>query len=311
MNCAQADQLLVDYLYQELSLIRAQALQIHLRSCSACSSSLAGLVSTRQVLQYLQQREPPSPLLGVIMSAALGSSRLLRGSSESRTSLWNVVHHPAFVAAVVVVVVCVGVAVGERPPPNVMYEADRQETDGSGSVAMLPETQRRRQDYLEVAPPSPSKPEVGHSSSPLRFASTPVRKTHDFSKQRPLKTAARVVARLRLTPEGRPRARPRSAAPAPAGAEPSRHDLLARCDRAAASKRCLVALRCYNRLVLRSPERVHEVTGKARGCFAVLHQSGRLSKKETRMRFPGLVPLIKTGSRRGKSAAPIRRSRKE
>ena len=311
MNCAQADKLLIDDLYQELSSIQARALQLHVRSCSGCSSSLEGLLSTRRVLRQLQLREPPSPLLDAIILAAWGSSRLPRGRGRARTSFWSAVHHPAFVAAVVVCVVCFGVAVQEWPAPTAMFEADRRDADGPGSVAMLPGPQPRPLDESEVAPPSPSQPVVGRSSAATRPNPAAENSRYDLSKRRPVKIAARAVARCRPQPEGRECERSGMARPISVSAKPSSRDLLARCDRAAASKRCGVALRCYNRLLLRSPKETHRVKKKARGCWALLHQRGMLSRNEARMHFPGLVPLFKTSPHRGKAATPAPRSHKE
>jgi hypothetical protein len=63
MDCKRVDQLLVDYLYQELEPALVEPVEAHLKSCSRCAEDLQSFERTRAVVGALEDQEPP-PVIG-------------------------------------------------------------------------------------------------------------------------------------------------------------------------------------------------------------------------------------------------------
>src|SRR5687767_9583362 len=97
----ESKELLVGYIYDELSTEERQALQVHLAACGACRLELEGLRATRT---HLSLWSPPVPDLGF---------RVIQGGSAPAPALPRRVRlAPAFAfAAAAVIVLAVAAAI--------------------------------------------------------------------------------------------------------------------------------------------------------------------------------------------------------
>jgi hypothetical protein len=107
MDCKRANELLMEYLYQELEPTQMDQFESHLKGCSACTGELAGYESTRQVMRQLPEVEPSPQLNERLMQQAAAAIRPQRPSffDRLREGMRVMVLHPAMTAAVMLVVV--------------------------------------------------------------------------------------------------------------------------------------------------------------------------------------------------------------
>lgn len=107
MNCKRANDLLMEYLYQELEPTQMDQFEAHLRGCSSCTDELAGYESTRQVMRQLPEVEPSPQLSERLMQQAAAAIRPQRPRllDRLREGMRMMVLHPAMTAAVMLVVV--------------------------------------------------------------------------------------------------------------------------------------------------------------------------------------------------------------
>jgi anti-sigma factor RsiW len=70
MDCRQIEELLMDYLYEELDTAQTDAYRAHLRGCQKCEALLAGYQRTRQAMRMLPDMEPPSSVTERLLAEA-------------------------------------------------------------------------------------------------------------------------------------------------------------------------------------------------------------------------------------------------
>jgi hypothetical protein len=143
MDCRRCNELLVDYLYQELDPREADAFEAHLQGCARCTQELASLEATRSVARDLPELDPPAHIGERLVKEALLALHPPRPSlwERLRDSLRIVVMHPAMTAAVTLVVV-VGISFyayrqssppTSRPKPDEMLPEVVHRTEGAES----------------------------------------------------------------------------------------------------------------------------------------------------------------------------------
>jgi hypothetical protein len=128
MDCKQIDELLVEYLYQEMDPSQVERFEAHLQTCPRCTQELSAYERTRAVMQDLPEVEPPVRVVDFL------SKEAARTVEPQSVSLWErlreglrlMVLHPAMTAAVTLVLVLgVSFYIYQRSTPPV----DRAEPD--------------------------------------------------------------------------------------------------------------------------------------------------------------------------------------
>jgi hypothetical protein len=128
MDCKQINELLIDYLYQELDPGQAERFEAHLQSCARCAKEVSSYESTRAMMQDLPQVEPPLRLSEFLLSEAKRSVRPTSPDlwARVREAFRFVILHPAMTAAVTLVLVLgVSFYVYQRSSP----QSDRVRAD--------------------------------------------------------------------------------------------------------------------------------------------------------------------------------------
>lgn len=107
MKCNQADDLLIDYLYQELDPEQMERFESHLRDCPSCTQEIDGFEQTRSLFRELPEEDPPARLSALLLQEASRAAARTpdRFWERVRRSLRMVVMHPAMTAAVTLVLV--------------------------------------------------------------------------------------------------------------------------------------------------------------------------------------------------------------
>src|SRR5687768_2755550 len=115
MQCKDIDELMVDFLYQELDDDKMQAWNAHVGACAACGTEMNSLQRTRQALRALPELEPSQAVSTRLLNEA--GKRAARSKAVEGGGLLDWLHrlvgpimaHPAWAAAASLLIV-VGVA---------------------------------------------------------------------------------------------------------------------------------------------------------------------------------------------------------
>jgi anti-sigma factor RsiW len=113
MQCQDIDELMVEFLYQELDATQQQAFQAHMDSCARCGAEMKSLVRTRQALRELPDAEPSPSISARLLHEA--GKRAAKADERGGALAWlsrffgPLVTHPAWAAAASLVLVA-GVA---------------------------------------------------------------------------------------------------------------------------------------------------------------------------------------------------------
>jgi anti-sigma factor RsiW len=184
MDCRQIEELMMEYLYQELDAAQTTAYRAHLSSCPQCAAQLAGYERTRQAVRLLPELDPPVGVTARLLheaaqrrpvqavAAGVGASGLSAAAAGKgqmgdrgwwgRVSDWlqPLFAHPGFVAATGLVLVAgvAGVLVLGR---HVGFEATAKAPQAVAPAA-VPEP--------PPAPAAAPPPTVGLSASPGTLA---------------------------------------------------------------------------------------------------------------------------------------------
>jgi anti-sigma factor RsiW len=154
MDCKHINELLLDYLYQELDPSQVESFEAHLKSCSRCASELASYERTRAIVKDLPEVEPPARIDDRILAEATRASQARPARAGEEASFWQrlaeglrlLVMHPAMTAAVTLVLV-LGVSFyvyrsssprSARETPDEPYtpEVDRRLPGGSATISV-------------------------------------------------------------------------------------------------------------------------------------------------------------------------------
>jgi len=82
VNCRQAEDLLIEYLYGELDSESAESMRAHLDECQDCAAKLAELNQVREVVAGLPEPEPTRIAVNKVLVQA-------REAAEARRPLWS------------------------------------------------------------------------------------------------------------------------------------------------------------------------------------------------------------------------------
>jgi len=107
MDCSRIDELMVDYIYQELEPTKVELFEAHLKGCARCTQEVSAYDSTRSMLQSLPQEDPPAQISALLLQEA---ERAVQPPAPGfwerlRMSMRGMVMHPAMTAAVTLVMV--------------------------------------------------------------------------------------------------------------------------------------------------------------------------------------------------------------
>jgi hypothetical protein len=167
MDCKHINELLVEYLYQELDPSQVESFEAHLQSCPRCAQELASYERTRAIVQEMPEVEPPPRIDERILAEA---ARLAQGRPSSPTQepgFWQriveglrmLVMHPAMTAAVTLVLV-LGVSfyvyrssspksVREELDTPYSPEVDRRLPSGSATISVRERAATEQEKRLE------------------------------------------------------------------------------------------------------------------------------------------------------------------
>jgi anti-sigma factor RsiW len=106
MQCRDIDDLLMDYLYQELDAARTAELESHVHDCARCEAEIGRLQRTRQALRELPELEPSLAVSTRILHEANRRARSERLGFFGWVSqlIQPIVMHPAWTAGLTAVV---------------------------------------------------------------------------------------------------------------------------------------------------------------------------------------------------------------
>ena len=107
MDCSRIDDLLVDYIYQELNPAQVELFEAHLQGCERCTHEVSAYESTRTMLQGLPEEDPPAQISALLLQeAARAVQPAAPGFWERvRLGMRGMVMHPATTAAMTLVMV--------------------------------------------------------------------------------------------------------------------------------------------------------------------------------------------------------------
>lgn len=159
MDCKHIEELLMEYLYQELDPAQAEHVETHLKACSRCAQDLASYEKTRAVVRDLPELEAPKGVEAILLrEAARAAQRDTVGFWQRfRGTLGVLVMHPAMTAAVTLVVVL-----------GVSFYVYRQGAPRRASEPEMPqfETDRRAPAGAVALPPRPMEEQAGAPAAP-------------------------------------------------------------------------------------------------------------------------------------------------
>ncbi|HKA86267.1 MAG TPA: zf-HC2 domain-containing protein [Haliangiales bacterium] len=115
MQCRDIDELMVDFLYQELGEPQAKAFEEHVHDCARCEAELASLARTRQALRAIPQLEPsPAVSARLLHEAARRAPKVAEERvgilARLREFFAPLARHPAWVGAAASVLLVAGLA---------------------------------------------------------------------------------------------------------------------------------------------------------------------------------------------------------
>jgi len=179
MDCKHIDELLVEYLYQELDPSQVEQFEAHLQSCPRCAGELASYERTRAIVQEMPEVEPPSRVDERLLAEASRAVNARPAAEGREPSFWQriseglrlLVMHPAMTAAVTLVLV-LGVSFyvyrsssprSAREQPDAPYapEVDRRLPSGSATISVRertaePEGEARKEEQATQQAPAPA-----------------------------------------------------------------------------------------------------------------------------------------------------------
>lgn len=190
MDCSQINELLMDYLYQELDPSSAERFEAHLHSCPGCTELISGFEATRSAFRELPEEDPPAAVSAFLLrEAAAAVAPEQEGFWERlRQGLRAMVMHPAMsIATTLVLVLGVsfyvyrqGPATGEREMIDVPLVEEEHSIAADRTAAIgMPDTEQARDEAPAKGAPAPVVP----VAQPAGTATAPVQVALDESKE--------------------------------------------------------------------------------------------------------------------------------
>ena len=141
MDCSRINELLVDYIYQEMEPSRVEHFEAHLKRCSSCAEEVSAFESTRSMMQGLPEEDPPAHISALLLQQASVAVQPAQPSlwERLRQSMRLAVMHPAMTAAVTLVAV-LGISFyvyKSSPPPGDAPRVDLPLVEGEAGTATI------------------------------------------------------------------------------------------------------------------------------------------------------------------------------
>ncbi|MBI4510387.1 MAG: zf-HC2 domain-containing protein [Deltaproteobacteria bacterium] len=191
MECRQIDELMMDYIYQELDEAQAAQVRSHVDECARCGSELMGMARVRAAARSLPELEPPPALSARLLHEA--AKRAPRSRSERKglvawfaSWLMPVARHPlaAAMASMVLVAGAAGYFAWHRGQSGTVTkdiqavaEAPRQPSPEPAPPAALTAAPA---DEIQAEKPKPAFEPVGKTDG-----NTPVKKNVQKTEEVP------------------------------------------------------------------------------------------------------------------------------
>ena len=172
LECRDIDELMMDWLYQELDPGRSSQVEEHVEGCARCAAEAGALGRTREMFRDLGPVEPPAAVSAILLheaarrAPAAGAPRAAEdaagGGLLDRLRAWlrPIILHPAAAAAASVVVIA-GVA-------SALLLRGGSELTDTRSGAVSSEAPAPAADTAPVAPQPPADPAAAPPAEPER-----------------------------------------------------------------------------------------------------------------------------------------------
>lgn len=152
LQCRDIDELMIDFLYQELETPRADAFKAHLATCPRCGQELQSLQRVRGAVRELPEAEPPQSVTAKLLHEAAKRARPVVREDERRgfagwlgSFFKPIVMHPAWAAAASLILVLGAVVyfkartdVSEKPQSHPGMTARAEEAKAAAPAAVPP-----------------------------------------------------------------------------------------------------------------------------------------------------------------------------
>ncbi len=161
MDCKQINEVLMDYLYQELQPAQVERFEAHLQHCPGCTELIGGFEQTRSAFIDMPEEDPPAAVSAFLLREAS------RAAAPPKVGFWEqlrlgvraMVMHPAMTVATTMVLV-VGVSFyiykqGPMPGSKEMMDAPLIEEEHSldpGRTAAIGVQEREKPAASKAAP---------------------------------------------------------------------------------------------------------------------------------------------------------------
>ena len=105
MQCRDTDELVVEYLYEELDAAKTRAIEAHADGCARCHAELASLKRTRAAFSALPAVEPPASVSANLLREAARRAPVADAAGWLERFFRPMAMHPAFSAAAAFVLI--------------------------------------------------------------------------------------------------------------------------------------------------------------------------------------------------------------
>ena len=162
MQCRDIDELMVDFLYQELDAARMAEFEAHVQGCARCGAEIGSLQRTREALRSLPEVEPSPALSARLLHEASKRSPKAAGEGGGLFGWLGklfqpVAAHPAWAAmASLVVVVALSTVLLKGKVASHVEEAVPDERDTAHAIGLAPPAGAPSAAAEPAPPPAPA-----------------------------------------------------------------------------------------------------------------------------------------------------------
>ncbi|MBI5482594.1 MAG: zf-HC2 domain-containing protein, partial [Deltaproteobacteria bacterium] len=163
MECTQVDDLLMDYLYQELAPEQETEFRAHLDSCDRCAREVRELQGVREAVRELPVLEPPKALTAQLLHQAAAAKQ---PAFPWLRSLWELLQprrtfYAVAAAASLVVVLFVGYAMQKGRFKLAFPAEERAVAEATTAAPATPTAPAAAAPARAAAPADEAKPAPG------------------------------------------------------------------------------------------------------------------------------------------------------
>ncbi len=164
MQCRDTDELVVEYLYEELDAAKTRAIEAHADGCARCHAELASLKRTRAAFSALPAVEPPASVSANLLREAASRAPVADAAGWLERFFRPMAMHPAFSAAAAFVLIG-GVAGVLALRGAVKPDAPTRVASSAAAAAATPAT-----PATPAVTPAGAVGAVGASGEPAKLA---------------------------------------------------------------------------------------------------------------------------------------------